>query len=257
MGLPIGGLGGGKAEPLSIADLISGVLASILTLMVLSYLVGDNPMFRVAMHLLVGAAAGYAGAVALDNVLRPGLVDPILAAGLGGLLSPSVLATVIAPWILVITLMLKVSPATSRFGTPAMALLVGVGAAVVVGGAISGTLLPQSLASMRSLNPAGVVPSGETLERFLELVIVLVGTLSTLFYFRFSSRESGQEMPLANLAGLSIPGPLSLLRSVGSAFIAITFGVMYAGAVAASLIVLAERVQFLRDTLSNLIGVSG
>ncbi len=241
---------------MSLADLISGVLASILTLMVLSYLVGDNPLFRVAMHLLVGAAAGYAGAIALRNVLRPGLLDPILAAGFEGLLSPSVLATVIAPWILVITLMLKASPATSRFGTPAMALLVGVGAAVVVGGAISGTLLPQSLASMRSLNPAGVA-SGETLERLLELVIVLVGTVSTLFYFRFSSRESGQEVPLANLAGLSIPGPLSLLRSVGSAFIAITFGVMYAGAVAASLIVLAERVQFLRDTLSNLIGVSG
>ncbi len=241
---------------MSLADLISGVLASILTLMVLSYLVGDNPLFRVAMHLLVGAAAGYAGAIALRNVLRPGLLDPIVAAGFEGLLSPSVLATVIAPWILVITLMLKASPATSRFGTPAMALLVGVGAAVVVGGAISGTLLPQSLASMRSLNPAGVA-SGETLERLLELVIVLVGTVSTLFYFRFSSRESGQEVPLANLAGLSIPGPLSLLRSVGSAFIAITFGVMYAGAVAASLIVLAERVQFLRDTLSNLIGVSG
>ena len=241
---------------MSLADLISGVLASILTLMVLSYLVGDNPLFRVAMHLLVGAAAGYAGAIALRNVLRPGLVDPIVAAGFEGLLSPSVLATVIAPWILVLTLMLKASPATSRFGTPAMALLVGVGAAVVVGGAISGTLLPQTLASMRSLNPAGVA-SGETLERLLELVIVLVGTVSTLFYFRFSSRESGQEVPLANLAGLSIPGPLSLLRSVGSAFIAITFGVMYAGAVAASLIVLAERVQFLRDTLSNLIGVSG
>ena len=241
---------------MSLADLISGVLASILTLMVLSYLVGDNPLFRVAMHLLVGAAAGYAGAIALRNVLRPGLLDPIVAAGFEGLLSPSVLATVIAPWILVLTLMLKASPATSRFGTPAMALLVGVGAAVVVGGAISGTLLPQSLASMRSLNPAGVA-SGETLERLLELVIVLVGTVSTLFYFRFSSRESGQEVPLANLAGLSIPGTLSLLRSVGSAFIAITFGVMYAGAVAASLIVLAERVQFLRDTLSNLIGVSG
>jgi hypothetical protein len=241
---------------MSIADLISSVLASILTVMVLSYLVGDNPLFRVAMHLLVGTAAGYAGAIAINNVLRPGLVDPILAGGLEGLLSPSVLVTLIPPWILVITLMLKGSPATSRFGTPAMALLVGVGAAVVVGGAITGTLLPQTLTSMRSLNPAGVA-SGESFERLLELVIVLVGTLSTLFYFRFSSRASGQETPLVVLAGLRIPGPLSLLRSVGGAFIAITFGVMYAGAVAASLIVLAERVQFLSDTLSNLLGVSG
>lgn len=257
MGSPIGGSVGRQVKPLSIADLISSVLASILTVMVLSYLVGDNPLFRVAMHLLVGAAAGYAGAIAINNVLGPGLVDPIVAAGFEGLLAPSVLVTVIAPWILVITLLLKISPATSRFGTPAMALLVGVGAAVVVGGAITGTLLPQSLAAMRSLRPAGVASGGETLERLLELVIVLVGTVSTLFYFRFSSRASGEETPLAVLVGLRIPGPLSLLRSVGGAFIAITFGVMYAGAVAASLIVLAERVQFLSDTLSNLLGVSG
>src|SRR3990172_6936186 len=206
MGSSIGGSVGRQVKPLSIADLISSVLASILTVMVLSYLVGDNPLFRVAMHLLVGSAAGYAGAVAINNVLGPGLVDPILAAGLEGLLSPSVLVTVLAPWILVITLMLKVSPATSRFGTPAMALLVGVGAAVVVGGAITGTLLPQSLTSMRSLNPAGVA-SGESLERLLELVLVLGGALSTLFYFRFTRRASGQETPLAVLAGLRIPGP--------------------------------------------------
>ena len=242
---------------MELSDLISTFIAAVLTVMVLSYLVGDNPLFRIAMHLLVGTAAGYAGAIAVHNVLRPGLVDPLFEVGLPGLLSPSGFVTLILPWILVITLLLKVSPLAARFGTPSMALLVGVGAAVVVGGAISGTLIPQALATMQSLSPgaAGTPSAGVRLERMLDLVIILVGTLTTLLYFRFSSREG--ETPLMNLGGISIPGPLSLLRAVGSGFIALTFAVMYAGALAATLIVLAERVQFLRDTLAILIGAPG
>lgn len=244
---------------MELPDLISTSLASVLTVMVLSYLVGDNPLFRIAMHLLVGTAAGYAGAIAVHNVLRPGLVDPLIEAGLEGLLSPAGLPTLILPWILVITLLLKASPTTSRLGTPAMAVLVGVGAAVVVGGAISGTLIPQTLATMQSLNPGvvGTASAGVRLERLLDLVIILIGTLTTLLYFRFSSREGEGDTPLANVAGITIPGPLSLLRAVGSGFIAITFAVMYAGAVAATLIILSERVQFLRDTLSELFGTLG
>jgi hypothetical protein len=41
---------------------------------------------------------------------------------------------------------------------------------------------------------------------------------------------------------------------IGKVFIALTFGVMYAGALAASIIVLAERFQFLGGTLSSLFG---
>src|SRR4030067_360744 len=76
------------------------------------------------------------------NVLRPGVVDPLFAAGLRGIAQPSALATVVLPWILVLVLLLKLSPRTARYGTLSMALLVGVGAAGVVGGAVSGTLGP-------------------------------------------------------------------------------------------------------------------
>ncbi len=163
---------------------------------------------------------------------------------------------------LVLLLLLKLSPRTARFGTLSMAVLVGVGAAVVVGGAITGTLIPQSIATMESLSPAAVSPqTGETgFERMLNVAIILVGTLATLLYFRFSTRReraTRKEPPLAIIAGQAIPGPLALLRAAGQTFIAITFGVMYAGALSASLIAMAERVQFLRDTLNNLIGALG
>lgn len=243
-------------------DLIAAFLSMVLTLMVLSYLIGDNPLFRIAVHLFIGVASGYAGAIAWHNVLKPGLVDSLFAAGLDGLLETEVLITVLIPWLLVVLLMLKLSPRTARYGTMSVALLVGVGAAVVVGGAISGTLIPQTLASMESLSPGAVAPqTGETgLERMLNVTLVLFGTIATLFYFRFSIRRRGagkEERPLALLAGVTIPAPLSLLQAAGKAFIAVTFGVMYAGALSTALIALVERIQFLRDTFLNLIGALG
>jgi hypothetical protein len=62
---------------------------------------------------------------------------------------------------------------------------------------------------------------------------------------------------LAVISGVTIPGPAGLIRAVGKAFIAVTFGVMYAGALSAALVVLVERLQFLRDTISNLFGALG
>lgn len=237
------------------AELIASFLASVLTIMVLSYLIGDNPLFKLAMHLLIGVAAGYAGAVAVHNVLIPGLILPILDAGLAGLADPQLIVTVIIPLVLVILLFLKVAPSTARYGTISIVLLVGVGAAVIVGGAITGTIIPLTNDSMQSLNPNVINQlTGETgVERLLNVTIVLVGTLTALLYFRFSIRQGEGEAPLAIVAGASIPGPFSILRGIGKGFIAVTFGVMYAGAVAATLIILAERVQFIWDTVTGVI----
>ena len=110
------------------AELIASFLASVLTIMVLSYLIGDNPLFKLAMHLLIGVAAGYAGAVAIHNVLIPGLIQPILDAGITGLLDPQLVVAVIVPLGLTILLFLKVSPSTARYGTVSIVLVVGVGA---------------------------------------------------------------------------------------------------------------------------------
>jgi hypothetical protein len=241
------------------ADLIGSFIAALLTVMVLSYLVGDNPLFKLAMHLLIGVAAGYVGAVSVHNVLIPGLIEPILDAGLAGLADSQLIVTVIVPLVLVILLFLKVAPSTARYGTVSMVMLVGVGAAVVVGGAITGTLVPMTLDSMESLNPNIINQlTGETgIERLLSVIIVLVGTLTTLFYFRFTVRKTDLEAPLAIVAGVKIPGPLTIIKGIGKGFIAVTFGVMYAGAVAATLIVLAERVQFIWDTVTGVIDSIG
>jgi hypothetical protein len=218
------------------ADLFGGLLAWVLTLMVLSFLIRDNPLFRVATYLFVGVASGYAGAIAWHNVLEPALIDPVITRGPGALLD----VTLIVPWVLLLLLLFKLSPATSRLGSVSTALLVGVGAGVVVGGAITGTLIPQSVAAMATLSPAAVTPTtGETgLERSFSVLVLLVGTVSTLVYFQFTARKTAtgeaQRAAVVNIAAW-----------VGRLFIAVTFGVMYAGVLMATLVILSERIQFL------------
>jgi hypothetical protein len=218
------------------ADLFGGLLAWVLTLMVLSFLIRDNPLFRVATYLFVGVASGYAGAIAWHNVLEPALIEPVFARGLGALMD----VTLIVPWVLILLLLFKLSPSTSRLGSVSTALLVGVGAGVVVGGAITGTLIPQSVAAMATLSPAAVTPTtGETgLERSFSVLVLLVGTVSTLVYFQFTARKTAtgeaQRSAVVNVAAW-----------VGRLFIAVTFGVMYAGVLMATLVILSERIQFL------------
>lgn len=225
-------------------DLIGTIIAGALTVMVLSYVLGDNVLFRVAVHLFIGVAAGYAGALALRNILWPRLVLPLLSGGLAALNNSMIIS-----WFLVLMLVLKLSPGTARWGSLPLALMVGVGAALVVGGAVTGTLVPQSLAAIDTLDPSAVTPvTGETgAERVVNVLVLLLGTLSTLIYFRFSARR----LPSGEAARSRW---MTIVAWVGRGFIAITFGVMYAGALAAALTVLADRVQFLIGIFAGLLG---
>jgi hypothetical protein len=238
--------------PTLVDALIGPMVAMLLTIMVLSYLIGDNPLFRLASHLFVGVAAGYAGALAARSVLWPGLLQPIARAGLGGLLTADAAVGLLMPALLIVLLVMKLVPGTSRLCTISTAFLVGVGAAVVVGGAVTGTLIPQSVAAMTTLSPGAVSPqTGETgLERVANVSIMLVGTICTLAYFRFTLRRgaASEGKPL---------GPIGLLgrlvSALGKSFIALAFGVMYAGALSAMLLILTQRIQFLWDTLTGLL----
>ncbi|MDP2995015.1 MAG: hypothetical protein Q8N46_07850, partial [Anaerolineales bacterium] len=130
----------------NVVDLITGGISFLLTLMVLSYLIGDNPAFRVAVYIFIGVSAGYAAAVAWHQVLFPRLIVPLLSGNWADRL------LTVVPLVLGLLLLFKLSPRTSRLGTPSMAFLVGVGAAVAVGGAVMGTLFPQARASMNALD---------------------------------------------------------------------------------------------------------
>ncbi len=228
-------------------DFLGTLLAALLTIMILSYLFGDNPLYRIATSIFIGVAAGYAGTAAWYFVLQPSLVNPLLLllrgeTGVqGGSWIIQVVLTVV-PLVLTFMLIFKGSLQFGRVGNIPLALMTGVGAAVVIGGALLGTLIPQVRESIVNLNPEYVNPiTGERgLERLVNALIMLVGTVSTLLYFQFTVNRknalTGERSPV-----------VQVISQVGSGFIAITFGVIYAGLLLASIVVLAERVRFLID----------
>lgn len=233
-------------------DLLGMIFAAILTIMVLSYIIGDNVLFRVATYLFVGVASGYAGSIAYQNVIRPALIDPVIQNGPASIFRPDAIVIFLIPWFLTVLLLLKLTPRLARYGSFPIALLVGVGAAVIVGGGITGTLIPQSVAAANVLDQEIVFPaSGEDifiwLERLVGAFILLLATISTLIYFRFAARRevTGQARRSKVTA---------VLAYIGRVFIAVTFGVMYAGTLTASMLILTQRFEFLRQVLQTLLG---
>jgi hypothetical protein len=136
---------------------------------------------------------------------------------------------VLFPFLLTAFLFLKVSPRTSYLGAPAMAYVVGVSAAVMVGGAVFGTIFPQAWATINMLslsNSAGVILNG---------IIILIGTIFTLIYFQFGARVTAE-------GTVRRFGVIEILAWVGRVFIAITLGALFAGVLLASITALIERI---------------
>lgn len=217
-------------------DLIGAILGFLLTCMVLSYIFGDNPLFRFSVHLFIGVAAGFAGAVALRNVIFPDLVLPLLTVA-GGDYSLTALLSLV-PVGLSLLLLTKLFPQMGRVGNVSMAFLVGVGAAVAVGGAITGTLFPQTSAAMNQINLDVIQQESAPNTAFQDLmsgVISIAVTVLTLLYFHFTTRQNSTERPAW----------LETLAMGGQIFIALTFGVVFAGVYTAALTALIDRLNAL------------
>jgi hypothetical protein len=201
-------------------DTIGLIIGFILTLLIYSYLIGDNPLFRLAVHILVGVSGAYAGVVVLRQVILP--VFAQLAA------NPASVNSLLwlVPILLALLLILQRLPGFSWLGDNALALLVGVGSAVALVGAITGTLLPQILnfGSQPETSP-------------IEGIIVAVLTVCVLLTFYFTGRKTADGV-------WQRPGWLQGLVPIGKMVLTITFGFLFAVVLSTSLILLTERIDF-------------
>lgn len=220
-------------------DILGAIVGLVLTLMILSYMLGDNPLFRLAMYLFVGVAAGYAVVVAVQNVIIPQLFIPVLAMG-SQTVDPGQITLLGFSWLLALLFLLKLQP-SNLIGRFPLALLAGVGAAVAVGGAITGTLLPQAAASAFPIQFAdpGALLTG---------VIIAAGVSATLLTFHYGVRAAPERG-----AGRSAVAQViqTGIAPIGRILIGLTFGVMYAGLIAGAAAALAERLGAVRGLLGQ------
>lgn len=212
-----------------------------LTLAVLLYLiVGDNALFRLVTYTFVGVAAGYLAVLVIFQVLIPRLSILLVSA------EPVLVTIGIVEIVLGLMLFLKLWPRTSFLGSLPLAILVGIGAAVTVGGAIFGTLFGQIKGTIGLFGQEG---SASPLLRLVEGSFVLIGVISTLAYFQFIVRSRNTLSDAENKARRS-PG-LEGLAVVGQGFIGIALGAMFAGVYTAAVTALIERIGFVFDFISR------
>ena len=215
-------------------EVISAVIGFFLTVMVFSYLIGDNPMFRIAVYLFIGVASGYAAAVVVKDVLFTKFQSLPLD-------NPVQLLIGLVPFFFAATLLAKLSPRISWIGNFAMAVLVGVGAATAVGGALVGTLIPQVEAAMDAFNSRSVFA-------LIEGAVMLTGTVATLAYFQFGAKRAADGAVKRNAI-------FETLAWLGRIFIAVTFGVLFAGVYMAALTAMIERLSSMINLVKSLLGL--
>jgi hypothetical protein len=190
------------------ASLFGAWMATGLTLFIFSFLLKDNPLFKLAEHLYVGVSVGYTIVKAYDTVIVHLIVKPIVEQGEIALLIP------VAIGLLMLTRYVPKAAWMSRY---AFAFIVGLGAGLAIPRTISSFILKQiedtvrpllSMAnghltfSMNVLDPASNINA----------VIILVGVSSVLFYFFFSIEHAGPGKVVART------GIMFLMIAFGAAF---------------------------------------
>lgn len=226
---------------MNLADLSGLIVGLFLTLCVFSYLLGDNALFRLAIHIFIGVVAAYTVVVAFYEVIWPQLILPLIGGGQADRMF------VLVPLLLGAFLLTKAAPRLSGWGGVSVAYLVGVGVATAIGGAVLGTLFPQMGAAINVFDRNNMPDGGvEFVLAVIDGLIILVGTVSTLVYFQFSARAKANQVPKR-------PQWMEGLALVGQIFIAVSFGTIFAGTYAAALTAFVERLHFLVTMFQSLI----
>jgi hypothetical protein len=216
----------------ALTTLITGLVAVVLTLLVFSRLFGDSLVFRFVQYLFVGVSLGYAFVVVYHQVLRPGVLAVLRDFG-----DPALLGLRLLPFLLGLLLVARVTNRqnVSWLANIPLALLFGVAAALAVGGALVGTLLPQLLDTARPVqqDPLNLIGS----------ILLALGVVATLCYFYFTvPRNTPQGRLVAAGAG------------VGRWLLMIAFGFFLAGGLLTYLTALNDRLEFIVNFLRAPLG---
>lgn len=230
---------------MNLSQLAWSVIGFLLTVMVLSYLIGDNLFFRLAAYLFIGLTAGYLVVLLVNRVLLPHLFLPLISgSGIERL-------WLLIPITLVLLLIIGQIPRLALASRIPLAYLAGLSTAIAIGGAVFGTLIPQANAVINAFDPVVIYQAPEQVWlRILDAVVMLLGVVGTLSYFHFGRKlkpdknDDGKKRPLA-LQGLS---------KVGEVFMGITLGAVFAGVFSTALLALIDRLLAIGEIVTQFLG---
>jgi len=160
-------------------------IAAGLTVFLFSFLYKDNPFFKIAEHLYLGAGMGWWFQVYLYNIWKPKVWEPLMAGQWA----------VIIPALLGLSLVTQFIPKISWVSRYGFTFMMGYGAGLAVPAGLStdfisqigGTIRPLSM--MASMTPWAIFNS----------LLVAFGVICVLFYFFFSVEHKGHFKKVSNI----------------------------------------------------------
>lgn len=204
-------------------------IAAILTLAIYSFLYRDNPIYRFAESLLIGISVGFLLVTTFDTTILPKALEPVGSGitdifELGGLTSFAKFIWILIPVALGLLMFTRFVPKYAWMSRVALALYIGFGAGASIPANMQSYILRQIDATIR---PFLNIDSFWTM---LNAVIVLVGLISTLFYFFFSKEHKGA---------------FGKVTRLGTFYLMIFFGATFGYTVMARISLLIGRLTFL------------
>lgn len=231
-------------------DSIGIWIGALLTLGILSFLVRDNPFYKVVESILIGVSAAYWMLVAFWSTLVPDLFaklapDLVRATMVPGLAVPEhptkdfLLALV--PLGLAVMLLWRLMPKGGWIAVWPLAVVIGTFAGMRLTASIEADFMAQIAATMKPLVATKeIVPDATTataatttqfdLSGTVGAILGLVGVVTVLVYFFFS---------------LEHRGVVGRTARVGVWFLMITFGAAFGLTVMGRITLLAGRFEFL------------
>jgi len=109
---------------------------------------------------------------------------------------------------------------------------------------VLGTIFPQTRSAIDAFDLRNAAASSAGEQLFTGLTL-LVGTVTTLAYFQFTAKQHGKQ-------GSRRSRIVESMAFLGRIFIAVTFGVFFAGVYASALTALIERLSFIWQFIFSL-----
>ncbi len=182
--------------------LIAGAWISAgLTIFLFSFLYKDNPFFKIAEHLYLGAGMGWWFQVYLYSVLQPKVWEPLANHAPHPWM-------VLIPAVLGLSLITQFIPRISWISRYGFTFLMGYGSGLAIPVGLSTDFINQIGGTIQ---PFAVV-SGMTPFALLNAILVAVGVICVLVYFFFSLEHTGVIKKVSNL------GVYFLMIYFGAAF---------------------------------------
>lgn len=233
------------ASEMPLRKLLGVIIAAGLTLVMYSFLYRDNPLFKIAENLFVGVALGYEAIIVWKQSLRPEIVDPLFRAPTQAAFWSELGARAV-PILLGVLLMTRVAKKYGWLSRYSYAVIIGWSAGLGIFLEADSRILRQLKAALAPLQKS-VSAEARNLEVFSGVwfsqvalpivgeIVVLVGTVTVLFYFFFSVEHKRLGRATSK---------------TGISFLMVAFGAMFGYTVMGRLALLIQRVDFLlRDWL--------